>query len=99
VANSALEDKDSQNIGRQAAQLSQYLSKEGFERYHFSGGWVFGGWIGFSQWIKKEFGAYPKREMLVGLGRMSKAEREEHTWFGLYSWEIEKRKLGKGYPC
>jgi hypothetical protein len=47
-------------------------------------GWVFPGWIGFSQWIKKEFGGYPQGEVLVGLGRMSKAEREEHTWFGLY---------------
>jgi len=49
--------------------------------------------IGFSQWIKKEFGGYPQREMLVELRRMSKAEREEHTWFGLYMWE-KKGKMG-----
>ena len=55
---------------------------------------MFSGWIGFSQWIKKEFGAYPKREMLVELGRMSKAEREEDTWFGLYLWE-KKHSKGK----
>ena len=72
--------------------MSKYLSGEGFERYYFSKGWVFPGWIGFSQWIKKEFGAYPKREMLVKLGRMSKAEREEDTWFGLYLWETRKAK-------
>lgn len=48
---------------------------------------MFPGWIGFSQWIKHEFGDYPKREMLVELGRMSKAEREEHTLFGVYLWE------------
>ena len=48
--------------------------------------------IGFSQWIKKEFGAYPKREKLIELGRMSGAEREEHTWFGLYLWETRKEK-------
>ena len=54
---------------------------------------MFPGWIGFSQWIKKEFGAYPKREKLVELGRMSKAEREEHTWFGVYLWE-KKGKSG-----
>jgi len=48
---------------------------------------VFPSWIGFSQWIKKEFGAYPKREMLVELGGMSKEAREEHTLFGLYLWE------------
>ena len=54
-------------------------------------GWVFPGWIEFSQWIKTEFGAYPKREVLVELGRMSKAEREEHTWFGLYLWERRRK--------
>jgi hypothetical protein len=75
--------------------LSKYLSKEDFERYYFSGGWVFPGWIGFSQWIKYEFGAYPKREMLVELGKMSKAEREEHTLFGLYLWETRKAKRVK----
>jgi|GEM_PF-5265276 len=74
--------------------MSRYLSGEGLERYHLSGGWVFPDWVGFSQWIKHEFGAYPKREMLVELGRMSKAEREEHTWFGLYLWE-KKYLVGK----
>ena len=53
---------------------------------------MFPGWIGFSQWIKKEFGAYPKREMLVELGRMSKEEREGHTLFGLYLWEGKRKK-------
>jgi len=80
------------NVKRQAWYLSKYLSTEDFERYYFSKGWVFPSWIGFSQWIKKEFGIYPPREMLVKLGRMSKAEREEHTWFGLYLWEIRKKK-------
>ena len=78
---------------RQAWYLSRYLSGEGFERYYFSKGWVFPGWIGFSQWVKHEFGDYPKREMLVELGRMRKAEREEHVLFGLYLWE-KKRHIG-----
>jgi hypothetical protein len=47
---------------------------------------VFLGWIGFSQWFKREFGGYPSREMLIALGRMSKAGREEHPWFGVYLW-------------
>jgi len=42
----------------------------------------------------KEFGAYPKRGKLVELARMSKTEREEYTWFGLYLWE-KKRLVGK----
>ena len=79
---------------RQAWYLSKYLSGEDFERYYFSKGWVFPGWIGFSQWFKKEFGLYPPREMLVEIAKMSKAEREEHTWFGLYLWEKKRRMVG-----
>jgi len=41
-----------------------------------------------------EFGDYPQREMLINLGGMSKAERDEHTWFGLYLWE-KKRSKGR----
>ena len=55
---------------------------------------MFRGWIGFSQWIKREFDAYPKRERLVELGRMSKVERKEHTWFGLYLWQENRGKGG-----
>ena len=58
----------------------------------FSKGWVFPGWIGFSQWIKKEFGAYPKNEKLAELRRMKKEEREEHALFGVYLWESRKAK-------
>jgi hypothetical protein len=50
--------------------------------------------IGFSQWFKKEFGVYAPREMLVRLGKVSKAEREEHTWFAVYLWE-KSRLVGK----
>jgi hypothetical protein len=53
---------------------------------------VLPGWVGFPQWFKIEFGDYPQREMLVKLGRMSKAEREEHARFGLYLWEARKAK-------
>jgi hypothetical protein len=81
------------NVKRQAWYLSGYLSGEGFERYHFSGGWVFPGWIGYSQWLRREFGSYPPRELLVKLGRMSKAEREKDTWFGLYLGEKKRGVL------
>ena len=73
--------------------MSRYLSGEDFERYYFSKGWVFTGWIGFSQWIKKEFGVYPKREILVELAKMSKEEREEHPWFGVYLWEKKRKRV------
>jgi len=51
--------------------------------------------IGFSQWFKKEFGVYPPRKMLVDLGKMSKAEREEYPWFWVYLWELGEQKGAK----
>jgi len=46
------------------------------------------------QWIKKEFGCYPPREMLIELAKVSKQEREKYLWFGLYLWENNRRKGG-----
>jgi hypothetical protein len=82
------------NVKSQARYLSKYLSGEDFERYYFSKGWVFPCWIGFSQWFKKEFSIYPPKEILINLGRMSKAERKEHALFGVYLWEKERGKSG-----
>lgn len=50
-------------------------------------------WVGFFQWIKKEFGRYPTKEMIAELARMSKEERGEHTWFWLY---LREKKRGRG---
>ena len=85
------------NVKGHAWYLSKYLSGEDFERYYFSKGWVFPGWIGFSKWCKKEFGYYPPREMLVELARMTTEERGEHPLFGVYLWEKRKGKEMK--PC
>ena len=63
-------------------------------KHIMSAGWVFSGWIGFSKWVKKEFGAYPKGELLVRLGRMSNRERLEDTWLGLYLWDTGTRRKG-----
>jgi len=87
------------NVKGQAWYLSKYLSGEDFERYYFSKDWVFPGWIGFSQWFKKEFGVYPPREMLVELANMRKAEREEHILFGVYLWEKEKMRGDRRDCC
>ena len=58
---------------------------------------MFPGWIGFSQWVKKEFGIYPPREMLVEMARMSRVEREEDTSFGAYLWERRKEKANREF--
>jgi len=80
------------DVDAAARYIGKYLHMQSYHvrKYIMSAGWVFSGWIGFSQWFKKVFGDYPPREMLVELGRMSKAECEEHTWFGLYLWEKKR---------
>ena len=77
-----------------ARYIGNYLNTQSYHvrKYIMSDGWVFPGWIGFSQWIKKEFGAYPKREILVGLAKMGEAERGEDTWFGIYLWEAKEKQ-------
>jgi len=35
---------------------------------------------------------YPPREILVKLGKMSRAEREEHTLFGVFAGSEENEK-------
>jgi hypothetical protein len=84
------------DVAAAARYIGKYLHMQSYyvRKYIMSAGWVFSGWVGFSQWFKKEFGIYPPREMLVELGRMSKAEREEHAWFGVYLWE-KKHLVGK----
>ena len=85
------------DVAGAARYIGKYLNMQSYHvrKYIMSAGWVFPGWIGFSQWFKNEFGDYPAREMLVNLGRMSKTEREEHAWFGVYLWDSEKKKEGK----
>jgi hypothetical protein len=53
-----------ENTKHQAWYLSGYLSRVDFERYYFSGGWVFAGWIDF----------------LDGLRRSLAIIREERCW-------------------
>jgi hypothetical protein len=84
------------DIGVAARYIGNYLNTQSYRvrKYLVSGGWVFPGWIGFSQWVRKEFGAYPPREMLSNLGRMGKGEREEHLLFGVYLCEKDRLKGG-----
>jgi len=82
------------DVGGAAGYIGKYLYMQSYHvrKCIMRAGWVFPGWIGFSQWFKKEFLVYPPREMLVEVAKMGKAEREDHTWFGLYLWEKKHRK-------
>jgi hypothetical protein len=82
------------DVDAAARYIGKYLHMQSYHvrKYIMSAGWVFPGWVGFSQWFKREFGDYPSREMLIDLGRISRAGREEDTWFGLYLWEMKPSK-------
>jgi len=81
------------HVGGGVRYVDSYLNTQSYHvrKYIMSAGWVFPGWVGFSQSFKKEFGVYPPREMLVELSRMSEEEREENTLFGVYLWEIRSQ--------
>ena len=82
------------DVAAAARYTGKYLYMQSYHvrKYIMSATWVFSGWTGFSQWLKKGFGGYPPRGMLVKLAGMSKAEPEEDTWFGLHLWERKCRK-------
>lgn len=82
------------DVGGAAGYIGKYLYMQSYHvrKCIMRAGWVFPGWIGFSQWFKKEFGIYPPREMLIKLAKMCKVEREENTSFGAYLWEKSKEK-------
>jgi hypothetical protein len=84
------------DVAAAARYVGKYLLVQSYHwcKYVTSGGWVFPGWIGFSQWFKREFGAYPPREMLVELAKMSEVERREYTWFGCV---CGRRNVGEVY--
>jgi len=84
------------DVAGAARYIGNYLNLQsyGVRKYIMSAGWVFPGWIGFSKWFKREFGEYPAREMMMKLSKMSKEERSQDTWFGLYLWEGRKAKVG-----
>ena len=87
------------DVAGAARYIGNYLNMQSYRvrKYIMSAGWVFPGWLGFSKWLKREFGEYPKREMMFELSRISKERREERTWFAMYLWETKKEKVSKGY--
>ena len=83
------------SVKRQAWYLSKYLSSENFERYHFSNGWVFPGWIGWSKWYKKSWGKYPPNEMLRMIAQMNSKARENVLELYKYELSVMNRKIGQ----
>jgi hypothetical protein len=65
-----------------AGYLGKYLHTQSYRvrKYIMSSGWVFPGWISWSQWYRRNYGDYPDRKypgILAKLARMSKVERDK----------------------
>ena len=58
-----------------ARYLAKYLAKAVANRYWASYDWVFRGWVGWSQRVKRAVGRYPSKALLVLLARQDKAKR------------------------
>lgn len=58
-----------------ARYLAKYLVKEALNRYWASYNWVFTGWVGWSQRVKRAVGHYPSRALLRSLAVLDKVKR------------------------
>jgi hypothetical protein len=65
-----------------ARYIGKYLHMQSYHvrKYIMSAGWVFPGWVSWSQWYRRNYGIYPDQKypgILVKLARMSKRVRDE----------------------
>lgn len=64
-----------------ARYIGKYLHMQSYHvrKYIMSGGWVFPGWVSWSQWFKSNYGVYPDQKypgVLAKLARMPKRMRD-----------------------
>lgn len=73
-----------------AAELAKYLAKEVKNRYWASYNWVFTGWVGFSKRVKRAFGDYPRRGLLVAMARLDALPRYKllDWWAARLNWQL-----------
>ncbi|MBA7585134.1 hypothetical protein ES708_27104 [subsurface metagenome] len=78
-----------------ARYLAKYLAKEALNRYWASYDWVFRGWVGWSQRVKRAVGHYPSRALLRSLARLDKVKRRlamgflEWQYRPLWEWSLD----------
>jgi hypothetical protein len=69
------------DVAGAAGYIGKYLHMQSYHvhKYIMSKGWVFLGWVSWSQWYKRNYGVYPDQQypgILAKLSRMSKSERD-----------------------
>jgi len=63
-----------------ARELGKYLTKEIYNRYWASYGWVFKGWVGWSHKVRRIYGNFPSKHILVALAKLDVLERLRAMW-------------------
>ncbi|MBA7552828.1 hypothetical protein ES705_45404 [subsurface metagenome] len=85
-----------------ARYLAKYLAKEALNRYWASYNWVFAGWVGWSQRVKRAVGRYPSRALLRSLAVLEKVKRRlamdflEYQYRPLWEWSMDNDKMSSG---
>ncbi|GAI69484.1 unnamed protein product [marine sediment metagenome] len=85
-----------------ACYLAKYLAKEAVNRYWASYDWVFRGWVGWSQRVKRAVGYYPSRALLRSLAVLDKVKRRlamdflEYQYRPLWEWSLANDKMSSG---
>ncbi len=85
-----------------ARYLAKYLAKGALNRYWASYNWVFAGWVGWSQRVKRAVGRYPSRALLRSLAVLDKVKRRlamdflEYQYRPLWEWSMDNDKMSSG---
>ncbi|MBA7696668.1 hypothetical protein ES703_105319 [subsurface metagenome] len=85
-----------------ARYLAKYLAKEAFNRYWASYDWVFRGWVGWSQRVRRAVGYYPSRALLRSLAVLDKVKRRlamdflEYQYRPLWEWSMDNDEMSSG---
>jgi hypothetical protein len=70
------------DVDTAARYIRTYLHVQSYHvrKHIMSAGWVFPGWVSWSRWFKRRYGAYPDQKypgILVKLARMPKSVRDK----------------------
>lgn len=65
------------SVGGAAGYLGKYISKQRFNRYIWSAGWILPGYVGWSKSYRRELGDYPDIELVRQMSQLEKVECNE----------------------
>jgi len=64
------------SVGGAAGYLAKYIAEQGVGRYIWSSGWIFPGYVGWSQRFRRVMGYYPDGDVVRYVAGLPKEERD-----------------------